>query len=107
MMSPRQIVTGKKLILPPYPPGAVVYAVKGDSSNSVDEMRTFNALYLRPSADGGGHFVYNIDTMQMNLACRVIGSNKKPIPMTDLVVKVINSQASREKNSRCGVQQHW
>ena len=29
VMSPRQIVTGRKLVLPPYPPGAVVYAVKG------------------------------------------------------------------------------
>ena len=46
VMSPRQIVTGRKLVLPPYPPGVVVYAVKGDSSNSVDEMRTFDALYL-------------------------------------------------------------
>ena len=97
MMSPRQIVTGRKLILPPYPPGAVVYAVKGDLSNSVNEIRTFDVLYLRPNADGGGYFVYNIDTMQRNLACRVIGSNKKPIPMTDLIIKVINSQASMEK----------
>ena len=70
-----------------------MYVVKGDSANSVDEMRTFNALYLRPNADGGGHFVYNIDTMQRNSACRVIGSNKKPIPMTDLIIKVINGQA--------------
>ena len=45
VMSPRQIVTGRKLVLPPYPPGAVVYAVKGDSSNSIDEMRTFDSLY--------------------------------------------------------------
>lgn len=57
VMSPRQIVTGRKLVLPPYPLGAVVYAVKGDSLNSIDEMRTFDALYLRPNADGGGHFV--------------------------------------------------
>ena len=92
-----QIVTGRKLILPPYPLGTVVYAVNGDLSNSINEMRTFDALYLRPNADGGGHFVYNIDTMQRNSACRVIGSNKKPIPMTDLIIKVINSQASREK----------
>ena len=76
VMSPRQIVTGRELILPPYPPGAVVYAVKGDSSNSIDEMRTFDALYLRPNDDGSGHFVYNINTMQRYLACRVIGVNK-------------------------------
>ena len=44
MMSPRKIVTGRKLILPPYPPGAVVYAMKGDSSNCIDKMRTFDVL---------------------------------------------------------------
>ena len=96
MMSPRQIVAGRKLIFPPYPPRAVVYAVKGNSSNNVDEMRTFDSLYLRPKDSGGGHFVYNINTMQRASACRVIGINKKPILMTDLVIKIINSQASRE-----------
>ena len=63
VMSSRQIVTGRKLVLPPYPPGAFVYTVKGDSSNSVDEMRTFDAMYLRLNDKGGGHFVYIIDTM--------------------------------------------
>ena len=63
VMSSRQTVTGRKLVLPPYPPGTFVYAVKGDSSNSVDEMRTFVALYLQPNDEGGGHFVYNINTM--------------------------------------------
>ena len=76
MMSPRQIVTGRKLVLPPYPPGVVVYAVKRDSSNSIDEMRTFDALYLRSNDDGGGHFVYNINTVHRNLACRVLGSTR-------------------------------
>ena len=42
MKLPRQIVTGRKLVLSPSSPGAVVYAVKGHSSNSVDEMRTFD-----------------------------------------------------------------
>ena len=60
-------------------------------------MRTFDALYLRPNDSGGGHFVYNIRTMQRSSACRVIGIDKKPIPMTDLMIKTINSQASREK----------
>ena len=96
VMSSSQIVAGRKLILPQCPPGAVVYAVKGDSSNNVDEMRTSDALYLRPNDSGGGHFVYNINTMQRTSACRVIGINKKPIPMTDLVINTINSQASRE-----------
>ena len=91
VMSPRQIVTGRKFVPPPYPPGAFVYAVKGESSNSIDEMRTFDALYFRPNDEGGGDFVYNINTMERNSTCRVIRINKKPIPMTDLMIKVINS----------------
>jgi hypothetical protein len=72
-MSARQIVTGKKLIIPPYTPGALVYGVPGGSTNSVEKMRTFDALYLRPNDGGGGHFVYNISTKQRNSVPRVIG----------------------------------
>jgi hypothetical protein len=61
-MSPRQIVTGKKLIIPPFMPGAFVYGVPGGSSNSVEKTRAFESLYLRPNDGGGGHFVYNIGT---------------------------------------------
>ena len=73
-----------------------MYAVKGGTSNSIDETRTFDALYLQPNDEGGGHFVHNIDTIQRNSACRFIGINKKSIPMTDLMVDLINSQAKRE-----------
>ena len=60
-------------------------------------MRTFEALYLRPNDEGSGRFEYNIKTIRRNLACRVIGTNKKPIPMTDLIIDIINQQAAREK----------
>ena len=97
MMSAGRVVTGRRLVLPPYPPGSLVYAVYGNTTNSIDEMRTFEALYLRPNDEEGGHFVHNIQTMQENSTCRVIGSNKKPIPMTDLIINVINQQAAREQ----------
>merc|ERR1712086_1076654 len=64
VMSPRQIVTGMRMKLPPYPPGSCVYGIPGKTSNSIDNMRGFAALYLRPNDGGGGHFVYNIATMQ-------------------------------------------
>ena len=89
-MLPRQIVTSRKMVLPPYPPGSCVYAVKGGTTNSIDNMRTFAALYLRPNDEVGGHFVYNINTMQKCSAGKVIGINKKPIPMTDLIIGTIN-----------------
>ena len=59
-------------------------------------MRTFAALDLRPNDEGGGHFVYNINTMQRSSACRIIGINKKPIPMDDNVIATINKQAREE-----------
>ena len=92
VLSPRQIITGKKLVLPSYPTGSFVYAVKDGTMNSIDNMRTFDALYLRPNDEGGEHFVYNIATMQRSSVCRVIGINKKPIPMTDLILDLINMQ---------------
>ena len=36
VMLSRQVVTGRKLVLPTYPPGVFVYAVKESLSNSVD-----------------------------------------------------------------------
>ena len=69
---------------------------RGGTSNSINEMRIFDVLYLRPNNEEGGHFVYNIDTMQKNSVFRVIRINKKPIPMTVLMMGFTNSQAKRE-----------
>ena len=90
VMSPRLMVSGTKMVLPPYPSGSYVYGVKGGTTNSIDNSRTFAALYLRPNDEGGGHFVYNIHTMQRCYACQVIGINKKPIPMGDNLIELIN-----------------
>ena len=73
-----------------------MYAVKGNITNSIDKTRTFAALYLRPNDERGGHFVYNINTMQRSSVFRVVGVNKKPIPFTDLVIDTINKQAKEE-----------
>ena len=96
VMSPRQIITGRRMVLPPYSPGSCMYAIKGNTTNSIDKTRTFAALYLRPNDEGGGHFVYNINTMQRSSICRVIGVNKKPIPFNDLVIDTINKQVKEE-----------
>ena len=95
-MAPRTVVTGKRLIIPPYPPGSFVYGVHGNTSNSIDKMRSFDALYPRVNDGGGGHFVYNIHTMQRNSVHRVIGLNKRPIPMTQMTIDIINKQAGDE-----------
>ena len=98
VMSARQIVTRRRMILPPYPPKSCVYGVKGGILSYVDEMQTFDGIYLRPNDEGGGNFVYNISTKERNSACRVIRSaNKKPLPMTDMMIQILNLGATREK----------
>ena len=64
VISPRLIVIGMKMVLLSYPPESYVYSIKGGTTNSVNNSRTFVALYLRPNNERGGHFVYNIYTMQ-------------------------------------------
>ena len=78
------------MVLPPYSSESCVYAVKGNTTNSIDKTRIFAALCLCPNDEGGGHFVYNINTMQRNSACRVVGLNKKPIPFDDFAIDTIN-----------------
>ena len=98
MISQRQIVTGRKMVLPSSPPEVYVYAIKGGTTNSIDIMKTFAVLCLRPNDKKGGRSVYNIATMQRCSACRIIGINKKHIPMTDLIIDTINKQAKKESN---------
>ena len=96
MMSPRLIVLGRKLVLPSYPPRLYVYAVKGGTTNSIDNMTIFPVLYLRPNKKGDEYFVNNIHIMQICSVCRVIGIKKKLIPMDDNVVKSIIKQVTGE-----------
>ena len=44
VIPPRLIVTGMKMVLPPYPPDSYMYGVKGGTTNSIDNSRTFAAL---------------------------------------------------------------
>ena len=95
VMSPRQILTGEKLVVPTFPIGSFCYAIpenKDKTSSIVDKERSFDAIYLRPNTSGSGHFVYNINTMQRCSATRVIGYNGEPIPWSDLIIKTVNAQ---------------
>ena len=98
MMTPRQIITGRSMNLPSYCPRSCVFAIRGDTTNSVDLMRSFVVLYLPLNDDGDRYFVYNIETMQRCSVCTVFGINKKSIPMTANVIDTINKQAGEETN---------
>ena len=95
-MSPQQIVIGRRLVVPPYPPGSFVYLVPRNTTSSVDKMQSYNSLYLRPNEEGGGHIGNNTNTMKQNSVHRVIGITKKPNPMTQIIINLINNQAKEE-----------
>ena len=42
VMLPRKIVTSRKLVLPLYPPRVFVYAIKGCTTDRIDNLRTFD-----------------------------------------------------------------
>ena len=68
------------------------------TSSDVEEMQTFDGIYLRPNDEGGGHFVYNIMTQERNSSCRVIGSaDKMPLPMTEAYIRILNIGADRKR----------
>ena len=94
-MTPRHVLTGERLIIPPFPIVSFCYAIpenKPNTSRSDEKGKSFDVIYLRPNTSGSGHFVYNINTMQRNSAPRVVEFNVKPIPWSDLIVKTINAQ---------------
>ena len=97
VMSLGQIVLDRKLVLPFYPQETFVYTFTGGTTNCITNISTVDKLYLRPNDEGGRYFVYYISTMQRSSACRVIGINKKPILMTNLITDLINKQTREEK----------
>ena len=93
-LSIREIITGKKLIIPPVAVGWYVHAIPGGSSNptynSTDKKRSFEAVYLR-SDQGGGHNVFSLKTKQVCNVGRVIES-----PMPQSAIDNIENMAERE-----------
>jgi hypothetical protein len=59
-LSPREIITGRKLRLPPHEIGQFVHASVGETNNRTDEYRTFEALYIGPNDNGSGHHIFDI-----------------------------------------------
>ena len=90
VMLPCQIVTGIGLLTSSYHPRSLTYAIRGKTLKRIDIMQLFDALYLRPNEEGGGCFVYNINTMQPNSVHQVIRYKNKPIPIPQETIDTIN-----------------
>jgi hypothetical protein len=75
-LSAREIITGRKLRLPPHEIGQFVQASVGETSNLTDECRTFESLYIGRNDNGSGHYVFDICT-----GCRKSAARVTPLPM--------------------------
>jgi hypothetical protein len=91
-LSAREIITGKKLRLPPHEIGQFVHASVGETSNVTNEYRTFESLYIGRNDNGSGHYVFDIRT-----GCRKSVPRVTPLPMPQRVTDRINAMGLHDK----------
>ena len=76
VMSPRQILFGKKFKTPLCKMGVLVLAYDVKSDNKTHNPRAYHVLYIGPNDVGTGHSVFKLATKKMLVTPRC-----KPIPM--------------------------
>ena len=91
VMSPRQILFGKKFKTPLCKIGELVMAYNTTSDNKTTTPRAFYALYIGPNDSGTGHQVFKLMTRRM-----VTTPKCKPIPMPDNVIEVVNDLGKQD-----------
>jgi hypothetical protein len=90
ILSPREIVTGKKFRCPSTKIGQYVQGQTG-GSNSTDEERSIDALYIGRADNGSGRIVFKLNTKQPVSVNRIT-----PIPTTDAIIETVNSIGEQE-----------
>ena len=85
MMSPRQIIFGKKFKTPLCKMGELVLAYAVRLNNKTSKPRAFYALYIRTNNGGTGHSVFKLSTKSM-----IVTPRCNPVPMPDNVIEVVN-----------------
>ena len=85
VMSPRQIIFGKKFKKPLCKMGELVLVYDVQSNNKTLQPRAFYVLYIGSNDGGTSHSVFKLSTMKMNVIPRY-----KPIPIPDNVIKAVN-----------------
>ena len=92
VMSPRQILFGKKFKTPLCKIGELVMAYNVASINKTTGPRAFFALYIGPNDSGTGHIVFKLSTKQL-----VTTPKCKPKPMAEDIVTVVNKIRKKEE----------
>jgi hypothetical protein len=85
VLSPREIVTGKKFRCPSIRIGQYVQGQTG-GTNSTEEERSIDGLYIGRADNGSGHMVFKLNTKQPVSVNRVT-----PIPTTEAIITTVNN----------------
>ena len=85
VMSPGQILLGRKLKTPLCKMGELVLAFDVKSNNKTLKPRAFYALYIGPNDGGTGHSVFKLPTKTM-----IVTPRCKTISMPNNVISLVN-----------------
>jgi hypothetical protein len=91
VLSPREIVTGKKFRCPSIRIGQYVQGHTG-GTNSTEEERSIDGLYIGRADNGSGHIVFKLNTKQPVSVNRVT-----PIPTTEAIITTVNDIGEGER----------
>ena len=94
VMSPRQILFGKKFKTPLCKIGELVMTYDVKASNKTLYPRAFYALYIGPNVGGTGHSVFKLSTKQL-----LTSPKYKPVPMPEDVFQHMFDKKYRNKVS--------
>jgi hypothetical protein len=90
ILSPREIVTGKKFRCPSVKIGKSVQE-QTEGSSSTDKERSIDALYIGCTNNGSGHIVFKLGTKQPVSVNRIT-----PIPTTEAIIETVNNVGEQE-----------
>ena len=91
VMTPRQIIFGKKFKTPLCKIGKLVMALNVRANNRTLRPRAFYAFYIKPNDGGTGHSVFKLSIEKM-----IITPKCKPVPMPEDVIQVVNEMGRQE-----------
>ena len=91
VISPRQIIFGKKFKTPLCKTEELVLTYDVQASNKTSKPRAFYTLYIGLNYGGTGHSVFKLSIKNM-----IITPRYKPIPMPDDVIEVVNQMEKDE-----------
>ena len=91
VMSPRQIIFGKKFKTPLCKIGELVMAYDTTSDNKTTTPRAFYALYIGPDDGGTGHQVFKLSNKRM-----IATPKCRHVPMPDNVIEIVNDLGKQD-----------